>query len=240
MIVGLCAASRVLHGAAGGRWQLLRRTALLTGVVIAALAVDTSIHPSGKSSYVSYKRGANRVRIHFISSLPRSGSTLLAARLCQIPRFRSGMSGPQAGMFGVLPGEMSARGEFAAFVDDTARQRVLHGRFDLHHADSPAAAIFDPFGSARAAMDMNLIAHNRVLQPSGQPEQRGTAVARQPKRAHQSHRTTLNSVYAPVVRGCTSFPPVARLGTTFRDSLRGTARLGPGESGSPGHQTITI
>ena len=189
VIVSLCAASRVRHGAAGGRWQVLRRTALLTGVVIAALAVDTSIHPSGKSSQVSYKRGANRVRIHFISSLPGSGSTLLAARSRQFPRYQSSMSGPRAGMFGALPGEMSARDEFAAFVDDAAaRQYALHGRFDLHHADSPAEVIFELFGSARAAMDLNVIAHNRVLQQSGQPEQRGTAVARRPKRAHQSHR----------------------------------------------------
>jgi sulfotransferase len=32
--------------------------------------------------------------IHFISGLPRSGSTLLAALLRQNPRFEAGMSGP--------------------------------------------------------------------------------------------------------------------------------------------------
>ena len=53
------------------------------------------------------------VAIHFISGLPRSGSTLLAALLRQNPRFEAGMSGPLAGLFGALLGEMSARNEFS-------------------------------------------------------------------------------------------------------------------------------
>ncbi|MEB3903638.1 sulfotransferase [Mycobacterium ulcerans] len=40
--------------------------------------------------------------IHFISGLPRSGSTLLR----QNPRFQAGMSGPLAGLFGALLDEM--------------------------------------------------------------------------------------------------------------------------------------
>ena len=32
--------------------------------------------------------------LHFISGLPRAGSTLLSALLCQNPRFRAGMTGP--------------------------------------------------------------------------------------------------------------------------------------------------
>ena len=50
--------------------------------------------------------------IHFISGLPRSGSTLLAALLRQNPRFEAGMSGPLAGLFGALLSEMSARNEY--------------------------------------------------------------------------------------------------------------------------------
>ena len=48
-------------------------------------------------------------KIHFISGLPRSGSTLLAALLRQNPRFQVGMSGPLAGLFGALLGQMSVR-----------------------------------------------------------------------------------------------------------------------------------
>ena len=81
--------------------------------------------------------------IHFISGLPRSGSTLLAALLRQNPRFEAGMSGPLAGLFGALLGEMSARNEFSVFIDDAKRQRILHGLFDNFYADCDADVIFD-------------------------------------------------------------------------------------------------
>jgi sulfotransferase len=81
--------------------------------------------------------------IHFISGLPRSGSTLLAALLRQNPRFEAGMSGPLAGLFGALLGEMSARNEFSVFIDDVKRQRILRGLFDDFYADSKAEVIFD-------------------------------------------------------------------------------------------------
>lgn len=80
---------------------------------------------------------------HFISGLPRAGSTLLAALLAQNPRFRAGMSGPLGGMFGSLLAEMSARNEFSVFIDDAQRQRVLRGLFDNFHADTPQPVIFD-------------------------------------------------------------------------------------------------
>ena len=83
------------------------------------------------------------VAIHFISGLPRSGSTLLAALLRQNPRFEAGMSGPLAGLFGALLGEMSARNEFSVFIDDAKRERILHGLFDNFYADCPAEVIFD-------------------------------------------------------------------------------------------------
>ena len=81
--------------------------------------------------------------IHFVSGLPRSGSTLLAALLRQNPRFQAGMSGPLAGLFGALLGEMSARNEFSVFIDDATRERILHGLFDSYYAECPAQVIFD-------------------------------------------------------------------------------------------------
>ncbi|MEB3071251.1 sulfotransferase family protein [[Mycobacterium] vasticus] len=81
--------------------------------------------------------------VHFISGLPRSGSTLLAALLRQNPRCHAGMSGPLAGLFGALLGEMSARNEFSVFIDDAKRERVLHGLFDSFYADNTAEVIFD-------------------------------------------------------------------------------------------------
>jgi sulfotransferase len=81
--------------------------------------------------------------MHFISGLPRSGSTLLSALLRQNPRFEAGMSGPLAGLFGALLGQMSARNEYSVFLDDTKRQRILRGLFDDFYADCPADVIFD-------------------------------------------------------------------------------------------------
>lgn len=81
--------------------------------------------------------------IHFISGLPRSGSTLLAALLRQNPRFEAGMSGPLAGLFGALLGQMSARSEFSVFIDDAKRERILHGLFDSFYADRAAEVVFD-------------------------------------------------------------------------------------------------
>lgn len=82
-------------------------------------------------------------RIHFISGLPRSGSTLLAALLRQNPRFHAGMSGPVAGMFATMLGEMSGRNEFSMFIDDAQRQRVLRGVFENYYADTPQDIVFD-------------------------------------------------------------------------------------------------
>ncbi|OMC38273.1 sulfotransferase [Mycobacterium sp. GA-1841] len=81
--------------------------------------------------------------IHFISGLPRSGSTLLAALLRQNPRVQAGMSGPLAGLFDALLGQMSARNEFSVFLDDAKRERILRGLFDSYYADCSAEVVFD-------------------------------------------------------------------------------------------------
>lgn len=81
--------------------------------------------------------------LHFISGLPRSGSTLLAALLRQNPRFQAGMSGPLAGLFDALLAQMSARNEFSVFLDDAKRRRTLRGLFDSYYTDCTADVIFD-------------------------------------------------------------------------------------------------
>ena len=82
-------------------------------------------------------------RFHFISGLPRSGSTLLAALLRQNPRFQAGMSGPVAGLVGSLLGEMSGRNEFSVFIDDAARQRVLKGVIENYYTDIGKPVVID-------------------------------------------------------------------------------------------------
>ena len=65
--------------------------------------------------------------VHFISGLPRSGSTLLAALLRQNPRFHAHMSSPLAGMVDAMLGEMSDRSRYSAVITDEQRRRGLRG-----------------------------------------------------------------------------------------------------------------
>ena len=81
--------------------------------------------------------------IHFISGLPRSGSTLLAALLRQNPRFEAGMSGPLADLLAAVTREMSGRNEFSVLIDDTMRERILRGLFESFYATCTAEVVFD-------------------------------------------------------------------------------------------------
>ncbi len=82
--------------------------------------------------------------IHFISGLPRSGSTLLAALLRQNPRFVAGMTSPVGHLFNVILRETSQRSETAVFVDDAMRLRLLRGLFDAYYPDDePNRVVFD-------------------------------------------------------------------------------------------------
>jgi sulfotransferase len=72
--------------------------------------------------------------IHFISGLPRSGSTLLAGILRQNPRFHAGMTGPVGSMYMALESAMSRRNETAVFIDDIQRRAVLKGLFSSYYA----------------------------------------------------------------------------------------------------------
>jgi sulfotransferase len=90
------------------------------------------------------QKGGVMQPVHFISGLPRSGSTLLAALLRQNPRFHAHMSSPLAGMIDAMLGEMSDRNELAAFINDEQRRRVLHGLFASYYgADFATDVIFD-------------------------------------------------------------------------------------------------
>lgn len=82
-------------------------------------------------------------RFHFISGLPRSGSTLTAALLKQNPRFHAGMSSPIAALFEGLIAQVSAGTELSTMVDDEQRARLLRGLFDSYYADRPEPVIFD-------------------------------------------------------------------------------------------------
>src|SRR5262245_30441432 len=73
--------------------------------------------------------------IHFISGLPRSGSTLLAALLRQNPRFHAGMTSPVGSLVSALLRQMSQENEAAVFIDDDQRARLLRACFEAYYAD---------------------------------------------------------------------------------------------------------
>jgi sulfotransferase len=81
--------------------------------------------------------------IHFISGLPRSGSTLLAAILQQNPRFHAGMTSPVGSLFMALQGAMSRRNEAAVFIDEAQKRELLKGIFASYYHAVPEPVVFD-------------------------------------------------------------------------------------------------
>jgi sulfotransferase len=83
-------------------------------------------------------------KIHFISGLPRSGSTLLAGILLQNPRFHAGMSSPVGSMYRALEESMSRKNEAAIFITDQQRKRVLRDLFSSYYDEmADKEVIFD-------------------------------------------------------------------------------------------------
>ncbi|QQR64957.1 sulfotransferase [Candidatus Kaiserbacteria bacterium] len=81
--------------------------------------------------------------IHFISGLPRSGSTLLCNILAQNPRFQTtATSGIMDIMFGVR-NNWDNLVEFKAHPDDDAKARVLRAILDSYFASSERPVVFD-------------------------------------------------------------------------------------------------
>ena len=78
-------------------------------------------------------------KFHFISGLPRAGSTLLAAILKQNPRFRAGMTSPLADIMGVVIAEASSKNDFSFAVSDDQRVSLLRGLVENFYA-GPAGA----------------------------------------------------------------------------------------------------
>ncbi len=71
--------------------------------------------------------------IHFISGLPRSGSTLLGALLSQNPKIHAGMSSPVGPLVQRAAGGMGSRAEFGALITDAQRTNILVGLFDGYY-----------------------------------------------------------------------------------------------------------
>jgi sulfotransferase len=82
--------------------------------------------------------------IHFISGLPRSGSTLLAALLLQNPALHAGITSPVGGLVATLMRELSQGNETGVLIDDAQRQAILHGVFEgYYYAIHRTRTVFD-------------------------------------------------------------------------------------------------
>ncbi|HTZ22175.1 MAG TPA: sulfotransferase [Opitutaceae bacterium] len=102
---------------------------------------------------------------HFISGLPRSGSTLLAAILRQNPRIHAAMTSPVGSLFSSLHSTMGQNNEFSEFIDEKQRERVLRGLFDLFYQDFPQEVIVDTnrLWCARLPLLLRLFPEAKVL-----------------------------------------------------------------------------
>ncbi|MCF7480150.1 sulfotransferase [Vibrio sp. J1-1] len=74
-------------------------------------------------------------KIHFISGMPRSGSTLLAGILRQNPKFHASMSSPVSGLMNGCLEQMGAGGEFSTFFDTDNRKRICQAIFEAYYED---------------------------------------------------------------------------------------------------------
>jgi sulfotransferase len=104
--------------------------------------------------------------MHFISGLPRSGSTLLCAILRQNPRFTASMTSPVVTLLSALMPKISAGNEFAAFFDDERRRAILRGVVDAYHGHAPSGQIvFDTnrLWTGKAALAADLYPEARII-----------------------------------------------------------------------------
>lgn len=76
-------------------------------------------------------------QFHFISGLPRAGSTLLAGILRQNPELFAAMSSPVASLIHSLLEQIGAGSEFNPFFDDAKRKSlvnaIFHSYYEEHH-----------------------------------------------------------------------------------------------------------
>lgn len=84
------------------------------------------------------------MKAHFISGLPRSGSTLLAALLRQNPRFHAAMTSPVGGLVDRMLEAMSEDNEFSVFISPEQKRALILSIFSAYyHPQAEKEVIFD-------------------------------------------------------------------------------------------------
>jgi sulfotransferase len=82
-------------------------------------------------------------QFHFISGLPRSGSTLLSGILNQNPDFHASISGPVLPMISNVLEVAGAHSEHHVHFDDQKRKRIAQGILNGYYEDLEKKVIFD-------------------------------------------------------------------------------------------------
>ena len=80
-------------------------------------------------------------KVHVISGLPRSGSTLLSAILGQNPRFNAGIASPVHDLVVTMLDQMNPSRETGRFFDEARRRLLLTCVFEAYYADVPADGV---------------------------------------------------------------------------------------------------
>jgi len=80
---------------------------------------------------------------HFISGLPRSGSTLLSALLRQNPAVHARVASPVFELVHAVQPKLSRQSEFYTFYDNNIRHAVIKGLFDSFYSGIENPVIFD-------------------------------------------------------------------------------------------------
>jgi sulfotransferase len=105
-------------------------------------------------------------RFHFISGLPRSGSTLLAAILRQNPRFHAGMSSPVGRLANTMIKQVKPGTEIGLLVTPAQRARLVRGVFDSFYGDVPEDSVVfdtDRHWCARLPLILGLFPQAKVI-----------------------------------------------------------------------------
>ncbi|MEX0902647.1 MAG: sulfotransferase [Pseudohongiellaceae bacterium] len=74
-------------------------------------------------------------KLHFISGLPRAGSTLLAGILRQNPRFHAAMTSPVAPLLNTFLEQVGANGEFSPFFTESKRRDMCRALLSAYYAE---------------------------------------------------------------------------------------------------------
>jgi sulfotransferase len=104
------------------------------------------------------------LKFHFISGLPRSGSTLLSALLLQNPRFQATTTSPLYALADTLVELMGAEHSHVSFFDEAKRARVLKAAMEAYFSEN-SDVVFDTnrLWTSRAALLDRLYPDSRII-----------------------------------------------------------------------------